>query len=126
MSSFFFHETIFCIFLSKNNNNRFIQCEVNSTKLSVILRSYQNAPLTAQDVYDLRDSIRKSNKFIDYADEDDYYIINDEIEFSNSYLIPPELTTSTLDRFKSSSPSSAKLHFKFVYLLLFFLTQTIQ
>jgi len=71
--------------------------------------------------------LRKSNQFIDYLDADDDeqedYIISDEIEFSNSLVTSTTSATSNSILLKSSS---RKIHLKFVYLVLLLVIQKIQ
>jgi hypothetical protein len=109
---------------------RLIQCEINTTINSVfpsiIIQSYQDLPLTEQAIYDLKNTMRKSDEINDFDDDEDYNE-DDQIEFDYQLIPSIESTTSKIGSNARKSSSSSCFVSKFIYLLLLvvvFLTQT--
>lgn len=108
-----------------------IQCEIDTTINlpfpSLINHPHQNSPLTEQDIYDLKNSMRKSNQINDFDDEDDYN--EDEPMNNDNQLLTSTQSTTLKTEYINQKSSSLSVFFflsKFIYLLLLllFLIQT--
>ncbi|CAF3373311.1 unnamed protein product [Rotaria sp. Silwood1] len=108
---------------------KLIQCEMNTTMNrfipTIIIRPYPNLPLTEQDMYDLKNSMRKANEMNDFVDDDDDDDDEDYSEDDDTGIVEP-LTTSmkstTLKvKYNSVKSSSSFFTLKFINLLLLLL-----
>ncbi|CAF3369310.1 unnamed protein product [Rotaria sp. Silwood1] len=109
---------------------KLIQCEMNTTMNrfipTIIIRPYPNLPLTEQDMYDLKNSMRKANEMNDFVDDDDDDDDDEDYSEDDDTGIVEPLTTSmkstTLEvKYNSVKSSSSFFTLKFINLLLLLL-----
>ncbi|CAF1070692.1 unnamed protein product [Adineta ricciae] len=112
----------------------FIHCEINATIRvyfpSIILPSYHNNPLSEQAEYDLKNTLRKTNEFLDVDDDD--YIEDDDVEsieqLTTEIVTTVTMTTTVSQQIRSepikSLSSRFLLNWFYLLLSLLILTQT--
>ncbi|CAF1124850.1 unnamed protein product [Adineta ricciae] len=119
---------------SMNEKSSFIHCEINATIRvyfpSIILPSYHNNPLSEQAEYDLKNTLRKTNEFLDVDDDD--YIEDDDVEsieqLTTEIVTTVTMTTTVSQQIRSepikSLSSRFLLNWFYLLLSLLILTQT--
>lgn len=89
------------------------------------IQTHQNFPLTEQAIYDLKNTMRKSNEIIDYDDEDDSNE-DEQIDNDNQLIKSTQVTTLKIESIeeKSFTTSSASilsyflLNFNYVFIII--------
>ncbi|CAF2807512.1 unnamed protein product [Rotaria sp. Silwood2] len=91
---------------------------------TIIIRPYPSLSLTEQDMYDLKNSMRKANEMNDFDDEDDEdYYEEDYIEIVEPLTTTMQLTTLEVN-YDTVKSSSSYFTLNFINLLLLLSIQT--
>jgi len=83
---------------------------------SILNQHYQNVPLTDQVIYDLKNSMRKSNEINDFDDEEEE---EDDLEYDQiDQLITSIQSTTSNIGYNTLKSSASRFVSKFIYLFL--------
>jgi predicted PurR-regulated permease PerM len=84
---------------------------------SILHQHYQNIPLTDQVIYDLKDSMRKSNEINDFDDEEEEEEDYPEYDQIDQLITSIQSTTSNIG-YNTLKSSASRFVSKFIYLFL--------